>query len=107
MKKKILIVDDDHDIHPLIVKIIEKVNKQDGNKFGEIDNLKIGIVGDILHSRVALSNIYGLTKLGASVKVCGPPHLIQKDIETKDNLVISNETNEPSLINSPNEIKIE
>ena len=49
--------------------------------FGEIKNLKIGIVGDILHSRVALSNIFGLIKLGAKVKVCGPPHLIQKDIE--------------------------
>ena len=50
-------------------------------KFGKIKGLKIGIVGDILHSRVALSNIYGLIKLGAKVKVCGPPHLIQKNIE--------------------------
>ena len=50
-------------------------------KFGKIKNLKIGIVGDILHSRVALSNIFGLVKLGAKVKVCGPPHLIQRDIE--------------------------
>ena len=50
-------------------------------KFGKIKGLKIGIVGDILHSRVALSNIYGLTKLGAKVRVCGPPHLIQKNIE--------------------------
>ena len=49
--------------------------------FGKIKNLKIGIVGDILHSRVALSNIFGLVKLGAKIKVCGPPHLIQKDIE--------------------------
>ncbi len=45
MKKKILIVDDDHDIHPLIVKIIEKVNKQDGNKFGEIDNMLADLKG--------------------------------------------------------------
>ena len=51
-------------------------------KFGKIKGLKIGIVGDILHSRVALSNIFGLIKLGAKVKVCGPPHLIQKDIES-------------------------
>jgi aspartate carbamoyltransferase catalytic subunit len=51
-------------------------------KFGKVDGLKIGIVGDILHSRVALSNIFGLVKLGARVKVCGPPHLIQKDIES-------------------------
>jgi aspartate carbamoyltransferase catalytic subunit len=34
-----------------------------------------------LHSRVALSNIFGLVKAGAKVKVCGPPHLIQKNIE--------------------------
>ena len=51
-------------------------------KFGKIKGLKVGIVGDILHSRVALSNIFGLIKLGAKVKVCGPPHLIQKDIES-------------------------
>ena len=51
-------------------------------KFGKIKDLKVGIIGDILHSRVALSNIFGLVKLGAKVKVCGPPHLIQKDIES-------------------------
>ena len=50
-------------------------------KFGKIKDLKVGIIGDILHSRVALSNIFGLVKLGAKVKVCGPPHLIQKGIE--------------------------
>ena len=50
-------------------------------KFGKIKGLKVGIVGDILHSRVALSNIYGLIKMGAKVRVCGPPHLIQKNIE--------------------------
>ena len=49
--------------------------------FGKIKELKIGIIGDILHSRVALSNIFGLVKLGAKVKVCGPPHLIQKNIK--------------------------
>jgi len=50
-------------------------------KFGKIKGLNIGIVGDILHSRVALSNIFGLVKLGAKVRVCGPPHLIQRNIE--------------------------
>ena len=50
-------------------------------KFGKIKGIKVGIVGDILHSRVALSNIFGLIKLGAKVKVCGPAHLIQKSIE--------------------------
>jgi len=50
-------------------------------KFGKIKNLKVAIIGDILHSRVALSNIYGLIKMGAKVVVCGPPNLIQKGIE--------------------------
>ena len=50
-------------------------------KFGKLDGIKIAIVGDILHSRVALSNIYGLTTMGAEVTVCGPPHLIPMDIE--------------------------
>ncbi len=45
-------------------------------KFGRLEGLKIGIVGDILHSRVALSNIFGLTTMGAEVTLCGPPHLI-------------------------------
>ncbi|MCB0734551.1 MAG: aspartate carbamoyltransferase catalytic subunit [Flavobacteriales bacterium] len=49
-------------------------------KFGDLTNKKIVIVGDILHSRVALSNIYCLKKLGAHVKVCGPPTLIPKHI---------------------------
>ena len=42
---------------------------------GAIEGLKVCIVGDILHSRVARSNIYGLLKLGAEVAVCGPPTL--------------------------------
>ena len=50
-------------------------------KFGKIEDLNIGIVGDILHSRVALSNIFGLVKMGANVKLCAPPHLIPKNIE--------------------------
>ena len=45
-------------------------------KFGKLKNLKIGIVGDISHSRVALSNIYGLITMGAKVTLCGPPNLI-------------------------------
>jgi aspartate carbamoyltransferase catalytic subunit len=45
-------------------------------KFGNIEGLKVAIIGDILHSRVALSNIYLLQKMGAEVIVCGPPTLI-------------------------------
>jgi aspartate carbamoyltransferase catalytic subunit len=43
---------------------------------GRVDGLKVCIVGDILHSRVARSNIYGLLALGAEVAVCGPPTLM-------------------------------
>jgi aspartate carbamoyltransferase catalytic subunit len=50
-------------------------------QLGEVGGKKVAIFGDILHSRVALSNIYCLKKLGAEVKVCGPPTLIPKHIE--------------------------
>ena len=50
-------------------------------EFGKLKDLKIGIIGDILHSRVALSNIYGLTTMGAKVTLCGPPNLIPSNIE--------------------------
>ncbi|MBC8215855.1 MAG: aspartate carbamoyltransferase catalytic subunit [Candidatus Marinimicrobia bacterium] len=50
-------------------------------KFGKIKGLKIGIIGDISHSRVALSNIHGLIAMGAEVTLCGPPTLIPPNIE--------------------------
>jgi aspartate carbamoyltransferase catalytic subunit len=49
---------------------------------GDVAGKKVVIVGDILHSRVALSNIFALQKLGAEVKVCGPKTLIPKHIES-------------------------
>jgi len=49
-------------------------------KMGKLEGVKVAIIGDILHSRVALSNIYLLTKMGAKVTVCGPPTLIPKYI---------------------------
>jgi len=49
-------------------------------KLGRIEGLTVGLVGDIAHSRVARSNIYGLTKLGAKVIVCGPPTLMPATI---------------------------
>ena len=51
-------------------------------KLGELKGKKIAIVGDILHSRVALSNIYALKILGAELQVCGPKSLIPKHIES-------------------------
>jgi aspartate carbamoyltransferase catalytic subunit len=56
-----------------IFTIIEKKKK--------IEGLKISIIGDIMHSRVARSNIWGLTKLGADVTVCGPSTLMPPGIE--------------------------
>ena len=47
---------------------------------GRVAGLTVGLVGDIAHSRVARSNIHGLTKLGARVVVCGPPTLVPPDI---------------------------
>ena len=49
-------------------------------KLGEVSGKNVAIIGDILHSRVALSNIFALQKLGAKVMVCGPPTLLPKFI---------------------------
>lgn len=51
-------------------------------KLGDVGGKKVVIVGDILHSRVALSNIYALQMQGAEVKVCGPKTLIPRYIES-------------------------
>jgi len=51
-------------------------------KHKNLAGLKVAIIGDILHSRVALSNIFALKKLGAEVMVCGPKTLIPRYIET-------------------------
>jgi len=51
-------------------------------RLGGVAGRKVVIVGDILHSRVALSNIFALQMLGAEVKVCGPKTLIPKYVET-------------------------
>jgi aspartate carbamoyltransferase catalytic subunit len=51
------------------------------DKFGRIAGLKVCLVGDVLHSRVARSNIWGLTKLGAEVAVCGPRSLLPRGVE--------------------------
>ena len=50
-------------------------------KHGSLEGLRVCIVGDILHSRVALSNIYGLKTMGAEISVCGPATLIPRNIE--------------------------
>lgn len=59
-------------------------------KFGKLAGLKVCIVGDVAHSRVALSNIFGLKTIGAQVSVCGPSTMIPKFIEELGVNVIHN-----------------
>lgn len=59
-------------------------------KLGRLEGLKVCIVGDISHSRVALSNIFGLKTMGAEVSVCGPASMIPKYIEQLGVKVIYN-----------------
>lgn len=61
-------------------------------KHGKLDGLRVVIVGDILHSRVARSNIWGLKTMGASVAVCGPTTLLPVEIEKMGIDVYSNIT---------------
>ena len=65
-------------------------------RLGDVAGKKVVIVGDILHSRVALSNIFALQKLGAIVKVCGPKTLMPRYIESLG------VTFEPNLIKALN-----
>ena len=56
--------------------------------FGELKGLRVAIIGDIMHSRVAQSNIYLLTKMGAEVVVCGPPTLVPKYMQEAFNVKV-------------------
>ncbi|HEX5151154.1 MAG TPA: aspartate carbamoyltransferase catalytic subunit [Parafilimonas sp.] len=58
-------------------------------KTGKLEGLKVAIVGDIMHSRVALSNIYLLTKMGAEITVAGPPTLIPKYLHEAFNVNVT------------------
>ena len=58
------------------------------DKFGRLDGLKVAIVGDITHSRVARSNIQGLTKLGSSIFLAGPPTMIPPGVERLGNVTV-------------------
>jgi aspartate carbamoyltransferase catalytic subunit len=59
-------------------------------KLGKLEGVKVCIVGDVAHSRVALSNIYGLKTMGADVSVCGPSTMIPKFMEELGVKVIYN-----------------
>src|SRR4026207_363948 len=58
-------------------------------KFGKLQGLKVAIISDIMHSRVAMSNILLLNKMGAKVTVCGPPTLIHKYIRESFGVEVS------------------
>jgi len=58
------------------------------DRFGRLDGLKVAIVGDITHSRVARSNIQGLTKLGSHVYLSGPPTMIPPGAERLGNVTV-------------------
>jgi len=58
------------------------------DRFGRLDGLKVAIVGDITHSRVARSNIQGLTKMGSSIFLAGPPTMIPPGIEKIGNTTV-------------------
>ena len=51
-------------------------------KVGDLEDLNVAIIGDIRHSRVALSNIYGLKTMGANIMLCGPPTFIPYGVES-------------------------
>jgi aspartate carbamoyltransferase catalytic subunit len=55
--------------------------KGQGARGAGLDGLRVTIVGDVLHSRVARSNVHAFTRMGARVTVCGPPTLIPRDVE--------------------------
>ena len=58
-------------------------------RLGDLKGKKVAIIGDIMHSRVALSNIYLLTKMGAEVTLAGPPTLIPKHIQASFNVNVT------------------
>ncbi len=62
--------------------------------FGRLDGLKVAIVGDITHSRVARSNIQGLTKLGSKVYLAGPPTMMPPGVEKLGDVTVCTTMNE-------------
>jgi aspartate carbamoyltransferase catalytic subunit len=64
------------------------------DRYGRLDGLKVAIVGDITHSRVARSNIQGLTKLGSSVYLAGPPTMVPPGVEKLGDVTVCATMNE-------------
>mgnify|MGYP001160905747 CR=1 FL=1 len=76
-------------------------------KLGKIKNKKIAIIGDISHSRVAISNIYALQKLGAQIMLCGPSTLIPKHIHSLNVLIENNIENALKWCDVANVLRIQ
>ena len=76
-------------------------------RLGELKNKKILIVGDILHSRVALSNIYTYQRLGAEVTLCGPKSLIPRYVESLNVKVETNLSNALASCDAVNMLRIQ
>ena len=76
-------------------------------KLGKIKNKKIAIIGDISHSRVAISNIYALQKLGAQIMLCGPSTLIPKRISSLNVLIENNIENALKWCDVANVLRIQ
>ena len=72
-------------------------------KIGDLKNKNVLIVGDIMHSRVALSNIFAYQKLGANITVCGPKSLIPNDISSLD---VKVETNFKKALNDTDAVNM-
>ena len=64
------------------------------DRYGRLDGLKVAIVGDVTHSRVARSNIQGLTKLGSSVYLAGPPTMMPPGVEKLGDVTVCATMNE-------------
>jgi aspartate carbamoyltransferase catalytic subunit len=69
------------DLYTLAEKFTAQAGGGAAPDFGTFEGKTVAIVGDISHSRVARSNLYGLTKLGAKVRLCGPPTMIPPGVE--------------------------
>ena len=76
-------------------------------RLGELKNKKILIVGDILHSRVALSNIYTYKRLGAEVTLCGPKSLMPRYVESLNVKVETNLSNALASCDAVNMLRIQ
>ncbi|MCL2760738.1 MAG: aspartate carbamoyltransferase catalytic subunit [Desulfuromonadales bacterium] len=64
------------------------------DKFGKLDGLKVAIVGDVTHSRVARSDIFALTKMGSHVYLAGPPTMMPPKVENLGNVAVASSMKE-------------